>query len=84
MAEKSFEQCEAHIQAYTKPGDSVWDVFGGTCSMGCMCIKTNRKVVGSEKDRSTLELATKRMLSMVHGQRLTKVWINTSSLDSIV
>lgn len=49
------------IQVVTKEGDTVLDPFSGSGSMGEVCLKTNRKFIGIEKNKLYYENSNLRL-----------------------
>lgn len=59
--QKPVSLLEFLICTYTNTGDTVLDNCMGSGSTGVACVKTNRKFIGIELDRTYFNIATKRI-----------------------
>ena len=50
-----------HIISWSNEGDTVLDCFFGSGTTGKIALKTNRKIIGIEKDPDYFEIARKRV-----------------------
>ena len=55
------------IQRFTNPGDSIFDPYAGSASLGAACIRLNRKYVGCEIDQHNFEMAVRNLRLEVAG-----------------
>lgn len=60
-SEKPVELMEIMINNSTNDGDTVIDMFMGSCSTGVACLNTNRKFIGIEMDENYFNIAKDRM-----------------------
>lgn len=60
-SEKPVELMEIMINNSTNDGDTVIDMFMGSCSTGVACLNTNRKFIGVEMDEKYFDIAKERM-----------------------
>lgn len=56
-----------HIISWSNEGDIVLDPFMGSGTTGIACMKTGRKFIGIEKEKSYFDLAKERIENMNRG-----------------
>lgn len=61
---KPLDQCEVLVGSYVVEGGFVFEPFAGTAPICCACKKLGRQFLGIERDRSYVELAQKRLLTV--------------------
>jgi hypothetical protein len=66
--EKPLSLMERLVLIYSKPGDTVFDPFMGSCKTGQACLNTGRDFIGCEILEEYLKLAQKNTASCNHAQ----------------
>ena len=59
--EKPEELMKFYVENSSNEGDTVFDMFMGSCSTGVACLNTNRKFIGIEMDAKYYEIACDRL-----------------------
>lgn len=62
--EQSVEELIPLIDAFTKPGDTVLDPFGGACTTAVACKKTARKCICYDLFEENIKIGTKRVMDL--------------------
>lgn len=63
LNQKPLEFMERLVQAVTRPGDVVWEPFGGLCSGAVAAVALGRRAFAAEMDRDFARLAAGRLRS---------------------
>lgn len=67
LNQKPLRLIELIIRASSDPGDTVWEPFGGLCSVAVACFKLNRRCMSAEILPKFFEAARQRLASCTNG-----------------
>ena len=67
--EKPEELMKFYVENSSNVGDTVLDIFMGSCSTGVACVNTNRRFIGVEMEEKYFDIGVKRMQeSIIKGE----------------
>ena len=67
--QKPLDLCRYMIRTYTNEGDMVLDSCMGSGTCGVAAIMEGRKLIGIEKEQKYVEIARKRIFSVLDGEK---------------
>lgn len=68
---KNLTVLDRMIRAYTNPGDTVLDIFAGSCSTAVAAYRADRDFIGCDNNAKYHELGTQRIISEMNPEPIS-------------
>ena len=59
--QQSEQELEHVIEVFSKPGDTILDIFMGSCTTGVVCMQKKRKFIGYEVSEESFQISEIRL-----------------------